>query len=240
MQKIKLTALVLISISALSGCSNAESIATTGKTPPQSIANKSPEGDIYTMEYKLCGKTCDANTSQIVTWGKPTEIGIGYFNDRITQTTTKLITSIDKGRGMQTYFMVKSKGIIPGKFEVSQTDYTSPGQGSPLNTDRFLPAETYQNILVQSSGVDGKRKPIYGHIEIVSIKQIPRTPGDKPDMIAISTLKRKADKMYMATPGTIEGYLYSIKDKPDIVPQQVEPITWQSGQPPQIIPVKAW
>lgn len=240
MQKLKLTVLILISIAALSGCSKTESTTVTGEaTSPQSIA-KSPEGDIYTIEYKLCGKKCEANTSQIVTWGKPTEIGIGYFDDRITQINTKLITSIDKGRGMQTYFMVKSKGIIPGKFEVSQVEHTSPGQASPLNADRFLPAETYQNILVQSSGVDGKRKPIYGHIEIVSIKQIPRTPGDKPHMIAISTLKRKADEMYMATPDTIEGYLYKIKDKPDIVPQQVEPITWQEGQPPQVIPVKAW
>ena len=225
MQKTKLIAFLLISATALSSCSKAQSAATTEKAAPsQSIASQSPEGDIYTMEYKLCGRKCDANTSQIVTWGKPTEIGIGYFDDRITQINTKLITSIEKGRGMQTYFMVKCKGTLPG---IAQ----------PVRIDRFVPAETYQNILVKSSGVDGKDKPIYGHVEIVSIKQIPRTPSDNPEMVAAMTLKAKIGDMYMTKPGAVNGY---VTMKPDITPQQVEPITWQEGQPPQVIPVKTW
>ena len=224
MQKLKLTALLLISIAALSGCSKAESTATTEKAAPsQSIASQSPEGDIYTMEYRLCGKKCDANTSQIVTWGKPTEIGIGYFDDRITQISTKLLTSVDKMKPMQTYFMVKCRGTLPG---IEQ----------PTKVDRFVPAETYQSVLV--GWTEAKpMKPLFGHIEIVSIKQIPRTPGDKPDMIAAMTLKAKISDMYMTRAGAVNGY---VTMKPDITPQQVEPITWQEGQPPQLILVKTW
>jgi uncharacterized protein YcfL len=228
MKKLKLTALISISVVALSGCSKPEATATTEPvSQSQQIASKSPEGDIYAMAYKLCNKVCEKNASVIMTWGRPTEIGIAYFDDRVTQVNVKLITSIDAGRGMQTYFMVKSKGSLPGQVE-------------PIPTERFVPTETYQNILVQSSGVDGKRKPIYGHIEILQIKKMPRTPGLDAANFATSSLKARLYDTYIVKPDTVNAYLYMTKDKPDIVPQQVEPITWQEGQPPQVIPVKAW
>jgi hypothetical protein len=227
MQKLKLTALLLISIAALSGCSKAESTATTEKVDRTQSITTSPQEDIYTMEYRLCGKKCEANTSQIVTWGKPTEVGIVYYDGGLTETTTKLLTTMDQRRMRATYFLVKCKG-------------TSPALLKPLKIDRFVPVETYPRILISAAGIDNKPPAKYGHVEIVSIKKLPNPKPGNEYAIASQTLLTKARDPNMVSNEKIAGYFSYSLDRPEIKPQQVDPITWQEGQTPQIIPVKAW
>lgn len=233
MQKLKLITLISITITVLSGCSKsetpAEPVAPTSAVPaePQKIAKKSPEGDIYAMAYKLCGKVCEKESSVIMTWGRPTEVGIAYFSDHLNQTGSKLISSINDERSVGTYFVVKSKGSLPG-------------QEQPIPVERFVPTEKYPLIYFKVSEVDGKKKPIHGHIEIMQIKKIDRTPGDDAARLAITSLKARLHDRFIVKPDEVAGYLDLTKDKPDIVPQQVEPITWKEGQAPQVIPVKSW
>lgn len=222
MHKLKLALLTVFTVVGISSCGNTTSAGTTDKTAPsQPIASQSPQEDIYTMEYKLCGKKCDTNTSQIMTWGKPTEMGIGYFDDRITQNSTKLLapTNKEKQRGMQTYLMVKCKGTLPGVEE-------------PLKAERFVPTETYLDAI---TAIDSK--PHYGQIQILWIKKIARTPNDNPKIIASGTLKSKLYEPLITKGDTVQGY---VTMQSPITPQQVDRITWSEGQPPQVIPVKRW
>ena len=227
MKKNQLAALILISIATLSGCSKPEATATEPANKSQTV-EKSPGGDIYAMAYKLCGKTCDkANVSVITTWGRPTEVGVVYFDGIVSNINTKLIGSMHQYAREKVYFVVKSKGSLPGQEE-------------PMGTERFVPTESYISYLAKSRGVSEKEKPLFGHIEILQIKKIDRTPGDNPRLVAMSLLKERLTFPFMVTPDQIGGYMWATKDKPDVVPQQVDRITWQEGGAAQIIPVRAW
>jgi hypothetical protein len=225
MQKLKLTALLLISIVALSGCSKAESTATTEKADrTQSATAAAASEDLYSMEYRLCTTKCPEAISQIVTWGKPTEVGIVYYDGFFWNNTTNLAVSMDKLRMNSTYFLVKSKG-------------TAPALKKPLGSERFAPVEVFYGAGVKNE----KPNPItYGRIEIISIRKIPNPTPGKEYLTAMKTLGSKMRGPYTVSADRIEGYFSYSLDRPEIKPQQVEPITLQEGQQPQVIPVKAW
>jgi hypothetical protein len=224
MQKLKLTALILISIAALSGCSKTETTTTVGEAPPSQSATAAASEDLYSMEYRLCGSKCLEATSQIVTWGKPTEVGIVYYDEFIWNNQKKLAVSMDKSKRNSTYFLVKSKG-------------TAPALKKPLGTERFTPVEVYFGAGPKYA----KSKPSeYGRIEIIAIKKIlDPTPG-KEYLTAMKTLGAKMREPYIIPADRIEGYFSYSLNQPEIKPQQTELITLQEGQSPQIIPVKAW
>ncbi len=225
MQKLKLTALISISIliAALSGCSKPDATAMPGESaPPQSIAAAAASEDLYSMEYRLCTTKCPEAISQIVTWGKPTEVGIVYYDGFFWNNTTNLAVSMAKLRMNSTYFLVKSKG-------------TAPALKKPLGTERFAPVEVFYG-----AGVKSEKSTEYGKIEIISIRKIPNpTPGEEY-LTAMKTLGGKMRYPFMISADRIEGYFSYSLDRPEIKPQQVDPITWQEGQQPQVIPVKAW
>lgn len=226
MQKLKLTALLLISITTLTSCSGAESADTTNPaSKPQSITSQPASEDLYSMEYRLCAKRCPESTSKIVTWGKPTEVAIVYYDEFIWNNQRKLVVSMDKSKPNSTYLLVKSKG-------------TAPGLKKPLETERFTPVEVFMSA---GQPKFEKSKPSeYGRIEILSIKKIPNPKPGKEYLTAMETLGDKMREPYIIPADRIEGYFsYSLK-QPEIQPQQVEPITLQEGQSPQVIPVKAW
>jgi hypothetical protein len=231
MQRLKLILLISISMVTLMSCGKTEVTETAKLTnSSETSVSKSPEGDIYSMEYRLCGKECREETSQIITWDKPTEIGIAYYDDLLPNNVdSKPITSMKQRRINSTYFVVKCKGTLPGLEK-------------PLTVNRFAPVEIFYNIAYPGEGTAAK--PIgelkYGRIEIVAIKKLPRTQVDNPGLLARETLLKKINDPFMVAPNRLGGYLEYSVNKPEIKPQQVDPITWQEGQSPQIIPVRTW
>jgi hypothetical protein len=205
-------------------CTKTTAVEVKKSDSPQLIA-KSPQQDRYIMEYKLCGATCPSQASKIETWGKPTEIGIAYYDNFLpSNVTAKPIASMDKRVIMGTYFVVKCQGVLPGS-------------DKPLAVSRFVPVETYYNVMIQPA--EPPNKPAkYGHIEIGSIEKIPNSTPMKN--FQIEEIVVPQNNRYMVLPSRIRGYLSYNKNNPDIVPQQIETIKWQSGQTPQVIPVKIW
>ena len=79
-----------------------------------------------------------------------------------------------------------------------------------------------------------------GSVQILSITKLVRPDKEDPTLTAIKNLKTKITDKDMIEAGSINGFIGLTKKDPDIAPQQVEKITWQEGQPPQTITLKAW
>ncbi len=221
MQNFKLIALLLLSIATLTSCNS--------KTPSQPIAsnapNSYPEGDIYDMTYQVCSTVC-GRTSKIVTWGRPTEVGIAYYAEGFPEQITGNQRIEKMADRKSITLVVKSKGTLPAL-------------KIPLESERFVPVEHFRALGFNPITKQEALK-VEGRVEILSITKIARSDREDPTLIAMKTLQTKISDEDMINPGSIKGFLGLTKKDPDINPQQVEKISWQEGQQPQIITLKAW
>jgi hypothetical protein len=225
MQTLKLTVLLLMSVATLTACNSkpsAETITTQGN-----ISNSYTEGDIYDMTYKICGQDCNVRTSQIVTWGKPTEIGIAYYANGFPEQNYgyQKIEKMQDRQGIT--LVVKCKGTLPG-------------MEKPIETARFAPVEHFLNVAFRPFTKIEAAKAPSGSIQIISITKLNRTQAESPVVTAAKDLKTKVRDENMIEGRYVAAHLSLTKNEPDMIPQQVEKITWQEGQPPQVITLKAW
>jgi hypothetical protein len=226
MQNLKLTALLLLSIAALTACGNGQ---PTKMSANSNVPNIYPNSDIYDMTYKICGESCEVRTSKIVTWGKPTEIGIGYYELSFPESVDgfKKIEQM-KDRKYVT-LLVKCKGTLPGVEK-------------PIDTERFVPVEHFPSSLLNP--FTKVQVVPNSSVQIISITKLDRSDKESPDLTARTNLKAKIRDENMIEGRIVDGYLSWTSQKPELIaqliPQQIEEITWKEGQQPQVITLKAW
>jgi len=222
-QNFKLTTLLILSIATLAACTPKPA---TDPIAAQGTPDSYPEGDIYNMTYKICRTPICGRTSQIVTWGRPTEVGIAYYARGFPERSTgnQRIEKMADRRDIT--LVIKSKGTLPALEQ-------------PLETERFIPVEHFSSLGFTPITKSARLK-VEGTVQIVSITKLTRPDQESPRITAVKELKAKINDKDMIEAGSIDGFIGLTKKDPDIRPQQVEKITWQEGQPEQIISLKPW
>jgi hypothetical protein len=236
---------LFLSIAAINfACSNDKSSDPTitpvaNAAPPKS--KPLPVGDIYRTEYSICGtkvkeiRLPQYKTKTVVdkdeciskrylyTWSKPSQMGVLYhYNDAVDRPIPKMPPPGDDMIGVSISLVFKSKGEVPGL-------------SYPLPTEKFYPKQTNGDLI--SPRQYYKIVDISGSLRIQEIKKL--SAAEANDAMDDSF----SDKSNPNT-GVIyrRNYYFSIKNNPidAIKPQQIYPITWQDGQPPQVIPFTKW
>jgi hypothetical protein len=244
MQNLKFRILLLISIFSVTACALRKpisgdtttaraQIATTivAQKPPKYI----PKGNIYETKYYYCSFECrleeDPNRTprSVITWGKPTEVGIIYAKRNypeiikmVPEEKLKLPNNIYQGNVTNASLVIKSKGVLSGT-------------KSPLPTEKFTPTNALSTPILMRNRVF-----IFGRIRIVSIKPLNPIREEFEFNRKVEFVNNFTSSGMLTMEAAIPAYYQDYQNKPDIKPQQVDKITWQEGQPPQIIPVRQW
>lgn len=248
MNNLNIAALLLISAFTLSACGNKPatsevSLATRELVKVQPTASESEyvhKEDMYETSYSLlraaCIKNivnnnCEVRVHKVITWGKPSEIGIiylqGSYPSPLSSTPVNLLPreGISETPGTFTFdgsdqqVVIKSRGILPTL-------------KTPLESDRFTPISDF--ISHTDTDVNNKISKT-GSIKVISVRKLTlqeeKAIFDESDAF----FYRIKAPVSMAS---LSAYYDYYKDKPDIKPHQTDKITWQEGQPPQVIALR--
>jgi hypothetical protein len=243
MKNLCLGILLFLSIAATNfACSNDKSSAPTitpvaNAAPPK--AKPLPAGGIYRTEYTICGtkvkqiRLPQYKTKTVVdkdeciskrylyTWGKPSQIGILYhYSNSAERPIPKMPPPGDDIIGVQIKLVFKSKGEVPGL-------------SYPLPTEKFYPRDG--NVIYPPEYY--KVASISGNLRIQEIKKLSAAEANDAMDDSFSDKSNPNEGVIYR-----RNYYLAIKNNPidAIKPQQIYPITWQNGQPPQVIPFTKW
>jgi hypothetical protein len=223
--------LTFLLLTALAGCSSrpVAQVQPSSVTPSATLVDS--RGDLYETTYlvcddkDICAALPDAPPHRVKTWGRPTEIGALYYQQYADQVKSwftplkKMPQPSDDTTFAGSAVLFKSRGIPIYQLGPIATEVFSP---DPLATDPLMPIWESRRIKKNV----GETRVV---IKIVSIKKL--------DESVKSTLAQVS----LGKQGLNLSYFYDyLKKNPtaSLAPQQVEKITWQEGQPPQLIIIK--
>jgi hypothetical protein len=233
------------------------------KNPTTSKSIDSPtyvsRGEAYETTYALCAAECAEKPSKlssvtpkkpsidkVITWGRPTEIGIIYLKYNSQYLPLVPLAKMPYNHVLleqtRNQLVVKSQGVLPPLSKPLATEKFTP-------IGAFFPPPMFESdrrraSLKPQSELEYKDSVKTGNIQIISIKKIDlltekaqvKASEIEPDPSTIGAMEELEQKRYEP----YRSYYKFYENKPDIKPQQVNKITWQEGQPPQVISVKKW
>jgi hypothetical protein len=229
--------LCILPLPLLLGCSAGTVASSTTPTIQPAVVNPSvaltssyqSKGEMFEITFNICNPKCQNNITA-VTWGRPTQVGLLYYSGILEEhklwlkPMTKMPTSSKDQRDLRIQLVFKSSGAVPPLSD-------------PLPDQKFAPVFGPTNLILTSE-LQLPRK-----LEVISIRRMTLEEEESKANRARAMPRgiARAGESFETYSLSVWNYYQAIKGKPDdLKPQQVENITWQDGQPPQIIPVKAW
>lgn len=235
--------LTFLLIAALAGCSSQPVAQVQPASVTPSATPVDSRGDLYITKYlvcddkDVCGALPDVRPYYVETWGRPTEVGALYYRqygDQVKSWLTplkKMPQPTDDTTFAGSAVLFKSRGIPTYHSSPSATEVFSP---DPLLANPLMPIWESRRIKKNV----GETRVV---IKIISIIKLDEAAKNRAD-----TRSERAYSQDLAgdSPGKVLmnlSYFYrELKKNPtaSLAPQQVEKITWQEGQPPQLIIIK--
>lgn len=235
------------------------------QNPTTSKSSDSPtyvsRGEAYETTYVLCATGCaeepskfssaamrgKPSTHSVITWGRPTEIGIIYHKYDYPKylpiiPLAKMPYNHATLEQTRNQLVIKSQGVLPPLTKPLATEKFTP-IGAFFPQPIFEPNTRVPSMKIQSE-LEYKNTVKTGNIQIVSIEKIDLSTEKsqvkaselQPNLSTIGAMEELQQNRYEP----YRSYYKFYNEKPDLKPQQVNKITWQEGQPPQIISVKKW